>query len=199
MTPEDRMAEVLRIETMLVLANAAERRGDAQVVWPCCELRHRPGATTEEELGPEWQTAAKEFSWVAARLVERGYPIHLEHERTEHGSRVTIMLPAGWRPEYAEESRSGKSDPQRVREIADLVETLDGINEGFALRWEPGDSPEDRVRLLDAHQAIQDELRRRGHNVEAAVIRENGFEYYAIRVVPWDEPEDEDDKPDEVV
>jgi len=70
-----------------------------------------------------------------------------------------------------------------VVEHADLVEQLDGTGQVFALSWHAGDTAEQRTWLIDHHQAVQDELRRRGHDVQGGVLRdEEDAEHYAIRI-----------------
>jgi hypothetical protein len=75
------------------------------------------------------------------------------------------------------------SNPNAVAEHADLVEQLDGTGQVFSLTWHAGDTPEQRVWLIDHHAAVQAELRRRGHEVQATVVRdEEDTEHYAIRI-----------------
>jgi hypothetical protein len=74
-------------------------------------------------------------------------------------------------------------NPKTVTEHADLVEQLHGTGEVFSLTWRVGDTAEQRTWLIDHHAAVQAELRRRGHDVQATVVRdEQDTEHYAIRI-----------------
>lgn len=79
------------------------------------------------------------------------------------------------------------TSPKLVSEHADLVQAIAaaGTGEAFSLTWRAGDSGEERARLIDHHQAVVDELCRRGRRVDAAVLRDEAdAEHYVVRIVP---------------
>ncbi len=79
-------------------------------------------------------------------------------------------------------------NPKTVNEHADFVEQLDGTGQVFSLTWHAGDSGEQRAWLIDHHGAVQAELNRRGHDVQATVVRDElDTEHYAIRIAPTDD------------
>ena len=62
--------------------------------------------------------------------------------------------------------------PDLITEMADYIESLNGSGRVFTLRIAPGDSPSQRMLLIDRHAAVLGELRRRGHDdVRATVTR----------------------------
>ncbi len=70
-----------------------------------------------------------------------------------------------------------------VIEHADYVETLVGSGQIFAIRLDDC-SANDRADLIDHHTAVMAELRRRGHNVRAGIVRDpvHGFECLRLRI-----------------
>jgi hypothetical protein len=78
-------------------------------------------------------------------------------------------------------------NPETVAEHADLVEQLNGTGQVYSVTWHAGDTAEQRAWLIDHHAAVQAELKRRGHVVQATVGRdEQDTEHYAIRLAPTD-------------
>jgi len=75
-------------------------------------------------------------------------------------------------------------NPELVQELADQVEQMP-VGEVFSLTWRAGDTPEQRRLVLDHHAAILEELRRRGHDPRATVVRDEvDVEHYVVALPP---------------
>jgi len=74
-----------------------------------------------------------------------------------------------------------------VCEHADQVIELVGSGGVWSLALQAGDSAEQRAAIIDHHEQVVAELRRRGHPARATVVRdEPDREYLAIGLIPDD-------------
>ena len=75
-----------------------------------------------------------------------------------------------------------------VDELADECELRRGTGEAVGLRWEAGDSADERRRLINTQHQVADVLAKRGWRVEVGVERPSpDVEIFAVRIA--DDPD----------
>lgn len=93
----ERAEYISRIERELYRGAEASRNGETPT-WPWIDFKHPKNARTEQELGPDYQRAARLYAWTVARLLERGVPAITSRLLKPYGSRWFISVPDDWKP-----------------------------------------------------------------------------------------------------
>ena len=77
-----------------------------------------------------------------------------------------------------------------AEELADQTELLRGTDQVVGLRWEQGDTMDQRRQLINMQARVADLLMKRGWIVRVAVERPAvGVEVYAVKIDPEDQPD----------
>ena len=85
-----------------------------------------------------------------------------------------------------------------VDELADQAELLRGTDQVVGLRWEQGDTMDQRRQLINMQARVADVLMERGWVVRVAVERPMpGMEVYAVVIFDEDQPDPEAGTPPE--
>lgn len=80
-------------------------------------------------------------------------------------------------------------DLDLVAELADQAELLRNTDQVVGLRWEAGDTLDQRRQLINTQAQVADLLMERGWVVRVAVDRPRpGMEVYAVRILDEDQP-----------